>query len=184
MFDRLFAHLSICTVCCLQVIVWYFPLRVFVPTFPLFERHHHGLHVYLASGLGVFFGGHARRDVFLYPYCLLLCINMVIIDCMQLYLASALGVFYGGHARRDVFLYLHCLLLCINIVIMDCTQLYLASLLGVVYGGRPCRDVHPRYQEDRQTLFSYCLLVNHCKTLLGSTVVYQSNTKRQQHHHT
>ena len=62
-------------------------------------------HLYLASALGGFYGGRARRDVFLYPHCLLLCISIVIMDCTHLYLASALGVFYGGHARCDVFLY-------------------------------------------------------------------------------
>ena len=113
-FDRLFAHFFICTVCCLQVIVWYFRLRVFAPTFP--------------------------------------CLSVDIIDCTHLYLASALDVFYGGHARRDVFLYPYCLLLCINIVIMDCTQLYLASAQGVVYG-----DVHPRYQEDKDTVQFFVL---------------------------
>ena len=58
--------------------------------------------LYLASALGVFCGGHARCDVFLYPYSLLLCVIFVIMECMQLYLTPALGVFYGSHARRDV----------------------------------------------------------------------------------
>ena len=97
-------------------------------------------------------------DVFLYPYCLLLCTNIVIMDCTHLYLASALGVFYGGHARCDVFLYSYCLLLCINIVIMDCTHLYLASALGVFYGGHARCDVHPCYPGDRQCSV-FCFLV-------------------------
>ena len=46
-FDRLFAHVSICTVCCLQVTVWYSLLCVFSPTFPSFECRHHGLHATL-----------------------------------------------------------------------------------------------------------------------------------------
>ena len=89
-----------------------------------------------------------------------LCLSDVIMNCTHLYHASALDVFYGDHARHDVFLYPYCLLLCINIVIiMDCTQLYLASALGVVFGGCARCDVHPCY---------------HCKTLLGSTVVYRA----------
>ena len=104
----------------------------------------------------------------------ILCLSVVVMDCTHLYLASALGVLYDGHARRDVFLYPYCLLLCINIVIMDCMQLYVASALGVVYGGHARCDVHPRYQEDRQTLFSFLLVSCRCRTLLGSTVVYRA----------
>ena len=122
-------------------------------------------HLYLASELGAFYGGHARRDVFLYPYCLLLCINIVTMDCTHLYLASALGVFYAGHVRRDVFLYLYCLLLCISIVIMDCTHLYHASALGVFYGGNARCDVHPCYPGDRQTVFSFLFFSCHCNVV-------------------
>ncbi len=103
-----------------------------------------------------------------------LCLSVVIRDCTHLYLASVLGVFYGRHARRDVFLYPYCLLLCINIVIMECKHLCLVSELGIFYSGPARRDVHPHHQEDRQSLFRFLFYSYHCKTLIGSTVVYRA----------
>ena len=71
----MFAHLFICTVCCLHVIVWYLPLCVFVPKFPMFERCHHGLYT-TSPRINV----SARR--LLWRLCMLCCLPLCVLSTL------------------------------------------------------------------------------------------------------